>query len=149
MHFPSSPLLSSEDAGADLLLLDAGETPELDSGADSEDIATFLEELDCFPEESASLELCASFSTDDEGVFDSKEICEELDESTSAELDRSALSLEGVSTALADEESSPQATMPAPTRAQKQKARAWSLMQYNIPKNEMQNLSILCYINIH
>jgi hypothetical protein len=61
----------------------------------------------------------------------------------SEELDSSELSLESVSAALADEESSPQATMPAPTRAQKQKARAWSLMQYNIPKNEMQNLSHL------
>jgi hypothetical protein len=146
---PSSPSLSSEDAGASLDEEPSDTTDEEDTGADSEEVATVFEELDCFPEESASLELCASFSTDDEGVFDSEEICVELDESTSAELDRSALSLEGVSTALADEESSPQATMPAPTRAQKQKAKAWSLMQYNIPKNEMQNLSILCYINIH
>ena len=87
-------------------------TDEEDTGADSEDFATFSEEPGSVLDES----------------FDSEDVFSELEdfapaESSAEELDKSELSLEGVSAAFADE-SSPQATMPALTRALKQKTRA-------------------------
>jgi hypothetical protein len=103
----------SEDAGVTLDEEASDATDEEDSGADSEDFATSSEEPG---------------SVLDEEGFDSEDVFSKLEdfapaESSVEELDKSELSLEGVSAAFADE-SSPQATMPAPTRALKQKTRA-------------------------
>ena len=114
VHLPSS-----EDVGVEpeevCATLDeeaSDATDEEDTGADSEDFATFSEEPGSVLDES----------------FDSEDVFSELEdfapaESSAEELDKSELSLEGVSAAFADE-SSPQATMPALTRALKQKTRA-------------------------
>jgi hypothetical protein len=96
-------VLLPEDAGAKLDEETSDATDEDDTGADSEDAFSELEDL--APAESSA-----------------------------EELDKSELSLEGVSAALADEESSPQAIKPAPTRALKQKARARFLIICNIKK---------------
>jgi hypothetical protein len=111
----------SEEAGATLDKETSDATDEEDSGADSEDFATFSEEPG---------------SVLDEEGFDSEDVFSELEdfapaESSVEELDKSELSLEGVSAAFADE-SSPQATMPALTRALKQKTRARFLIPLNI-----------------
>ncbi len=115
VHLPSSDDAGaeSEEAGATLDEETSDATDEEDSGADSEDFATSSEEPGSVLDES----------------FDSEEVFSELEdfapaESSAEELDKSELSLEGVSAAFADDESSPQATMPAPTRALKQKTRA-------------------------
>ena len=112
VHLPSSltcPELvsgSSDDAGAESEEVGAtldeetsDATDEEDTGADSEDSATFSEELGSALDES----------------FDSEEVFSELEDFAPAELfteelDVSELSLEGVSAAFADDESSPQAT---------------------------------------
>lgn len=106
---PSSGVLLLEDAGAKLDEETSDATDEDDTGADSEDFATFSEEF--------------GSALDEEG-FDSEDAFSELEdlapaESSAEELDKSELSLEGVSAAFADEESSPQATMPALTKALK------------------------------
>ena len=120
VHLPSSGSLPLEDVGA--VSEDSGaesedETAEEfaeDSEVDSEEVATFPEELD------------SSLGEED---FDSEDVFSEFEDLTSAEssideLDICEFSLEAVSTSRADDESSPQATMPAPTRALKQKTRA-------------------------
>ena len=116
VHFPSSDDVGaeSEEAGATLDEETSDATDEEDSGADSEDFATSSEE--------------PGSALDEEG-FDSEDIFSEFEDLAPAELsveelDVSELSLEGVSVAFVDDESSPQATMPAPTRALKQKTRA-------------------------
>jgi hypothetical protein len=111
----------SEEAGATLDEETSDATDEEDSGADSEDFATSSEEPGSVLDES----------------FDSEEVFSELEdfapaESSAEELDKSELSLEGVSAAFADEESSPQATRSAAEKATK--ASTCDLIRGNIPK---------------
>jgi hypothetical protein len=121
VHLPSPSSSSLEDTGAESEDETAEEDVAEDAGTDSEEVTTFSEELD---------------STLDEEGFESEDFFSELEdlapaESSTEELDVSELSLESVSEALADE-SSPQATMPAPTKAPKQKTRARFLIPLNI-----------------
>jgi hypothetical protein len=121
-------LPSSDDAGAESEEADAtldeetsDATDEEDSGADSEDFATSSEEPG---------------SVLDEEGFDSEDVFSKLEdfapaESSVEELDKSELSLEGVSAAFADE-SSPQATRSAAEKATK--ASTCDLIRGNIPK---------------
>ncbi len=133
MHFPSSPS-SEEDAGTISLLLDTGTVSLLlDAGKTLE--------LETSPELDSGVSLDAGTSVvADEEV--ARETSSELEDWTSAELeldsflaelDTSELSLEGVSAALADEESSPQATRNAVKSAHK-KTSERNLIQNNIKK---------------
>lgn len=124
VHLPSSDDAGaeSEDAGASLDEETSDATDEDDTGADSEDFATFSEEL--------------GSALDEEG-FDSEDVFSEVEDLSPAELsieelDDSELSLEGVSAALADDESSPQATRSAAEKATK--ASTCDLIRRNIPK---------------
>ena len=124
VHLPSSDDAGaeSEETGATLDEETSDATDEEDSGADSEDFATSSEEPG---------------SVLDEEGFDSEDVFSELEDFAPAklsaeELDKSELSLKGVSAAFADEESSPQATRRAAEKATK--ASTCDLIRGNIPK---------------
>ena len=128
MHLPSSPeslLLGCDDSLLDEVSLDSGAVSLLLDAGCSLELISCTDEDDC--------------NTTEDDDPDSEEVCAELDKSTSAELatteelETNELSLEGVADALVDE-SSPQATMPAPTKTLKQKTRATFLIYCNIKK---------------
>jgi hypothetical protein len=125
MPSPSSSL--ELDSGTTLDEEAVDTTDEDDFGADSEEAATTSEELDPSAG-SVSLNVSEEISATEELVPSAGSLrpCSVLAGTlvVSEELEANELSLDGASAALVDDESSPQATMPAPTRALKQKTRA-------------------------